>query len=121
MFTAVSGYSFVFARRVKLPISVAMCVINYFGCQQPLEVPFMGFSLVDKIKATKQKISSDLTIMIREKAIANAKSRIALSGKSVSDLSLDEIEVITAEEEQKIMGKVKASTVAAALVILGIN
>ena len=57
---------------------------------------------------------------IREKAISNAKKRIALKGKSPSDLNEDEIEVIVAEEEEKLKLKIQASGAAAIMVMLGI-
>ena len=81
----------------------------------------MGFFPLGKIKTLKERVSLDITKLIREKAIKRAKAKIALSGKQVSDLSQDEIEIITAEEEQKIKDTIKTSTFAAVLILLGIN
>ena len=81
----------------------------------------MRFSPLEKIRTLKERVSLDITKLIREKAIKRAKARIALSRKKVSDLSQDEIEIITAEEEQKIKDTIKTSTFAAVLILLGIN
>ena len=81
----------------------------------------MGFWALEKINLAKQKVSTELTQRVREKAIGNAKVRIALSGKQIDDLSKDDIEIITEEEEQKLKDKIKTSTFAAALILLGIH
>lgn len=57
---------------------------------------------------------------IREKAISNAKKRMALKGKSPTELSEDEIEVIVEEEEEKLKLKIKASGGTAIMIMLGI-
>ncbi len=72
-------------------------------------------------KTYKQvKSSLDLSALLREKAIEKAKSRIELSGKVPSDLTHDELEVITAEEEKEIIEKIKTAGITAALLWLGI-
>lgn len=58
--------------------------------------------------------------VIREKAITRAKARIALSGRSPTELSEEELEIIVKEEEDKIRQLIVGSSAAAALVILGI-
>lgn len=58
---------------------------------------------------------------IREKAIARAKARIALSGRSPAALSEDELEVIVKEEEDKIKQVIYGSSIAAIMLVLGIT
>ncbi len=58
---------------------------------------------------------------IREKAITATKSRLALARKNVSDFTEDELEVIVSEEEAKIIAKLKAGSLLALLIVLGIN
>jgi len=57
---------------------------------------------------------------IREKAIARAKARIALSQRSPSELSETELEIIVKEEEDKIRQLIYGSGVAAVMLLLGI-
>jgi hypothetical protein len=58
---------------------------------------------------------------IREKAIVQAKKRIALSGKTVADYSQDELEVIVHEEEQKLKAALRNTGVVALLIALGLS
>jgi len=57
---------------------------------------------------------------IREKAIARAKARIALSGRSPAALSEDELEVIVKEEEDKVKQLIYGSGIAAIMLLLGV-
>ena len=58
---------------------------------------------------------------IREKAIARAKARIALSGRAPRDLTQDELEIIVKEEEDKIKQVIYGSGVAALMLVLGLS
>lgn len=58
---------------------------------------------------------------IREKAIVQAKKRIALSGKKVADFSEDELEFIVVEEERKIKSGMRNTGIVALLIALGLS
>lgn len=58
---------------------------------------------------------------LREKAINAAKSRIILAGNRVEDFDEDELETIVYEEEDKIIKNLKAGSLVALLIVLGIN
>ncbi len=70
--------------------------------------------------AWRDRLVNKYSGAIRERAITRAKARIALSGRSPLDLSEDELEVIVKEEEDKIRQLIYGSSLAAALVLLGI-
>ena len=69
----------------------------------------------------KSKIIDRYSGSIREKAITKAKARIALSGRSPSELSQDELEIIVREEEDKIRQWIYGSGIAAIMLMLGIT
>jgi len=58
---------------------------------------------------------------IRERAITQAKARIALSGRNFDEFTESELEVIVRDEEEKVKGSLKQSAVVAALIILGLT
>ena len=61
------------------------------------------------------------TDAIRERAITQAKARIALSERNFDDFTEDELEVIVQDEEGKVKGNLKQSAVVAALIVLGLS
>ena len=50
----------------------------------------------------RRRLTGKVRLRIRERAIKKAKVRIALHGRKVDDLSEDDLEIIVADEEQKI-------------------
>lgn len=58
---------------------------------------------------------------IRKKAFERAKATIALSPKSMDDLSEEDIEVIVAAEESKIIQEIQKNGIFAALAALGLS
>lgn len=58
---------------------------------------------------------------VREKAIKKATTRIIIAGRKVSDFSEEELEIVVAEEEEKIRQAVKEKGLLALLAILGFN
>ena len=57
---------------------------------------------------------------LREKAIARAKAEIALAGKYVGDYDQEQLEVIVAAEERKIVEKYRNSAFVVALLAFGL-
>lgn len=74
------------------------------------------------IKKLKHRIGDKYNGYVREKAIAEAKSKMALSGKEISEYTDEEKEVIVRNEENKIKGNhVKGSFITTLLVVLGLS
>lgn len=69
----------------------------------------------------KERVIYQYRGRIREQAIGRAKSRIALSGRSPTDLGQDELEIIVKEEEDAIKKLILGSGVAAIMLILGLH
>jgi hypothetical protein len=74
-----------------------------------------------KAKDLKERIFNKYRSVIREKAIIQAKKRIALSDKKVKDFSQDELEVIVLAEEEKVKSALRQSGIVALLITLGLN
>ncbi len=72
---------------------------------------------MDMIKSGLQKYRGRL----REKAIARAKTRILLAGRTAGDFSADDLEIVVQEEEGKIKGEIKEKGVLALLALLGLS
>ncbi|GEM_PF-1737752 len=69
----------------------------------------------------KQNVVEKYQFRIRESAITKAKARIALSGRKISDLDEDELEVIVKEEQEKITASAMKSIGMAMLIYVGIT
>lgn len=72
------------------------------------------------LSTKKSTLQDKYRRMLREKAIARAKVEIALAGKQVSDYTEDQLEVIVAAEEKKVLEKYRNSVFVVALLALGI-
>lgn len=59
--------------------------------------------------------------LIRERAIRQAKRRIALENRRVEDFSRDELEVVVAEEERKLLARLSHVSLGGVLVLLGLG
>lgn len=57
---------------------------------------------------------------LREKAIERTKAEIALAGKHVHDYDQEQLEIIVAAEERKIIEKYRNSAFVVALLALGL-
>jgi hypothetical protein len=77
--------------------------------------------MIKKLSAIKDGVVGRYQSRIREKAITQAKARIALSHRNIKDFSESELEVIVQDEEQKVKGSLKQSAVVAALIVLGLS
>lgn len=76
-------------------------------------VGYLGSKKTQLIEASRSRL--------REKAIKNAKVRIALAGREVGDYTQDQLEIIVNDEEEKLVGKLKQSGVAVVLIGLGLG
>jgi hypothetical protein len=75
----------------------------------------------NKISEFKENILDKYRSKIRERAIIQAKKRIALSDKKINDFTQDELEVIVLDEEEKLKRALRQSGVVALLITLGLN
>ena len=78
-------------------------------------------AMSNRISDMKDVLLTKYKSKLREKAINAAKSRIILAGNRVEDFDEDELETIVYEEEDKIIKNLKAGSLVALLVVLGIN
>ena len=69
----------------------------------------------------KNKVRDKYSSGIRERAITQAKARIALSEKKFEDFTPDELEIIVKDEEDKVKRSLKQSAVVALLITLGLS
>lgn len=77
--------------------------------------------MIKKLGEVKDGMLGGYRARIRERAITQAKARIALSERNFEDFSESELEVIVQDEEQKVKGSLKQSAVIAALIVLGLS
>ncbi|WP_096085661.1 hypothetical protein [Agaribacterium haliotis] len=74
-------------------------------------------SVFDRPKVLKQKMRQ----RVRNKAISRAETRILLAGRKPEEFSEDELEIIVAEEEDKLYGAIKEKGLIALAAALGLG
>ena len=74
-----------------------------------------------RIVVVKESLVSRYRSKVRERAITQAKARIALSQKPFEDFSEDDLEIIVRDEEDKVKTSLKQSAVVAVLIALGLS
>ena len=81
----------------------------------------MSLSIIKTItnlpKATREKIR----LSIRTRAIENAKVTIILAQKDINTFSEEDLEIIIADEERKIIDKMKSMSIMGILAFFGIS
>ncbi len=75
----------------------------------------------NRISDMKDELLSKYKGKLREKAINAAKSKIILAGNRVQDFDESELETIVCEEEEKIIRNLKAGSLVALLLVLGVS
>ncbi len=68
-----------------------------------------------------KKTRDFINLQIRKKAILATKARLAEHHKSFDDYDDDELEIIIADEERKIIDDLKTKSLVVALAALGLN
>lgn len=68
----------------------------------------------------KNSVTDKYRSKVRERAITQAKARIALSERQFEDFTEDELEIIVQDEEAKVTRGLKQSAVVALLITLGL-
>jgi len=77
--------------------------------------------MINKIGEMKDGLVGRYRSKIRERAITQAKARIALSGRQFDDFTQDELEIIVQDEEAKVKRSMTQSAVVAVLIALGLS
>lgn len=77
--------------------------------------------LKSKISANLDGYSNQVLGALREKAIEQAKAKIALSGKNSADFSQDELEILVKDEEEKIKTRFKNTLGLGLIAFLGLS
>lgn len=75
----------------------------------------------DYPKIKSEKLKEAINLKIREKAILATKARLIENHKTLDDYSDDELEIIIADEERKIIDDLKTKSLVVALAALGLN
>ena len=75
----------------------------------------------DFAKIKSNALKDQINLKIREKAILSTKARLAENHKTFNHFSDEELEIIIADEERKIIDDLKNKSLVAALAFLGLN
>ena len=71
-------------------------------------------------KKNIDKLIAKSSELIRDRAIAKAKAKIAANGKDIANFTEEQLEIIVAEEEYQIKSNIKKSTFMSVLAFFGI-
>jgi hypothetical protein len=77
--------------------------------------------MFQKVGELKEGVVGKYRSRIRERAITQAKARIALSERTFDDFSADELEIIVKDEEDKVRRSIKQTALVAVLITLGLS
>ncbi len=78
-------------------------------------------NLYEKIKTLPTKLQDKIRMRIREKALLRTRARLIESGVDINKLSDEDLEVIIADEEDKLIGEYKTKGLLALLAMLGLS
>lgn len=78
-------------------------------------------AVTDRGRQAKERLADKVRSRIRERAIKKAKVRIALHGRKIEDFSEDELEIVVADEEEKVRKQLLVVPLIAIGIVLGIT
>ncbi len=78
-------------------------------------------AVTDRGRQAKERLAGKIRSRIRERAIKKAKVRIALHGRKIEDFSEDELEIVVADEEEKVRKQILVVPLIAIGIVLGIT
>ena len=81
----------------------------------------MSLSIIKTITNLPEAAREKIRLNIRSRAIENAKVTIILAGRDINTFSEDDLEVIIADEERKIIDKMKSMSLMGILAFFGIS
>ncbi len=76
---------------------------------------------IGEMPAPHRKISRKIHRVIRDRAIEQARVKIALSKNNIADYTQEQLEIIVREEEKIIRSDIRKSLIYAGLILVGIN
>ncbi|MEA3521735.1 MAG: hypothetical protein U9R50_02040 [Campylobacterota bacterium] len=81
----------------------------------------MSLSIIKTITNLPEATREKIRLNIRARAIENAKVTIILAQKDINTFSEEDLEIIIADEERKIIDKMKSMSVMGILAFFGIS
>ena len=78
-------------------------------------------AVTNRGRRARERLTGEVRGRIRERAIKKAKVRIALHGRKIEDFSEGELEIVVADEEEKIRKQLWIVPLVAVGVVLGIT
>lgn len=78
-------------------------------------------AVTDRGRRAKERVAGEVRRRVRERAIKKAKVRIALHGRKIEDFSEDELEIVVADEEEKVRKQLLVVPLIAIGIVLGIT
>jgi len=77
--------------------------------------------IVEKLSWLPKKVQEKFLFRLREKALLRTRARLVESGVDIGTLSDEDLEVIIADEEDRLIGEYKSKGIIALLALLGIS
>ena len=77
--------------------------------------------MIKKLGEVRDGLAGRYRSKIRERAITQAKARIALAEKDFDDFTENELEIVVQDEEEKVKRSLKQSAFVAVLIALGLS
>ena len=81
----------------------------------------MSLSILKKITNLPEDTREKIRLKIRARAIENTKVTIILAQKDINTFSEEDLEIIIADEERKIIDKMKSMSVMGVLAFFGVS
>jgi len=77
--------------------------------------------IIEKVSYLPRKTQERFYARLRDKALIRTRARLVESGVDIDRLSDEDLEVIIADEEDKLIGEYKSKGLVALLALLGIS
>ena len=77
--------------------------------------------MLKKITNMPKQARERVRLKLRARAIEAAKATIILAGRDINELSEEELEIIVAEEERKLLDRLKGMSIVGILAFFGIS
>ncbi len=81
----------------------------------------MAVEIIKSITNFPTTVQDKVRLKIRERAIENAKVTIILAQRDINTFSEEELEIIIADEERKVIDKIKSMSLFGILAFFGIS